>query len=81
MLSNEMELRKTLADNLRGYRNRKGLSQEEFAFQCNLHRTYVGSVERCERNVTLGTLCSFSKALDIPVPNLLSKEKINNDKK
>jgi transcriptional regulator with XRE-family HTH domain len=75
MSSTELELRKILAGNLRAYRKAKSLSQEDLASICNLHRTYIGSVERCERNVTLGTLCSFARALDIPVPNLLSLRK------
>ncbi|MGA3051365.1 MAG: helix-turn-helix transcriptional regulator [Chitinispirillaceae bacterium] len=76
MPSIELELRRTLAGNLRAYRKMKGLSQEELASKCNLHRTYIGSVERCERNVTLGTLCSLSRALNITVPNLLLSRKV-----
>ena len=34
-------------------RKRKGLSQEELAFQANLHRTYIGMIERGEKNITL----------------------------
>ena len=75
MSSNELELRRTLAENLREYRKEMGLSQEDLAENCNLHRTYIGSVERCERNVTLGTLCALSKALNIEVPNLLLSRK------
>ena len=47
------DLQKILADNLRAYRRRADISQDEFAEQCGLHRTYVGSLERGERNVTL----------------------------
>jgi transcriptional regulator with XRE-family HTH domain len=39
---------------------------------CGLHRTYVGSVERAERNVTLSTLEVFAKALGLSVPGLLT---------
>lgn len=49
-------LRQILAENLRNFRKSQELSQEELAAKCDLHRTYVGSVERCERNVTLSTL-------------------------
>jgi len=66
-------LRKTLADNLLTHRRNLGLSQEEFADLCGLHRTYVGSVERCERNVSLSTLEIFAKALSVSVPDLLTK--------
>ncbi|MFQ5673224.1 MAG: helix-turn-helix domain-containing protein [Nitrospinales bacterium] len=68
-------LRNILADNIRNYRNHKGLSQEELADICGLHRTYVGSVERSERNVTLSTLEVFAKALSASVPDLLTRKK------
>lgn len=67
------ELRKILADNIRGLRRKRGLSQEELADACGLHRTYVGSVERSERNVTLGTLEVLASAFEITVPQLLTK--------
>lgn len=67
------EITRILADNIRAFRRAKNLSQEELADICNLHRTYVGAVERGERNVTLSTLEAFSNALGIPVPELLTK--------
>ena len=69
------QLTRILADNIREYRREHSLSQEEFADQCGLHRTYVGSVERSERNVTLSTLEIFAAVLEIPVPELLVKRK------
>jgi transcriptional regulator with XRE-family HTH domain len=66
------QLTQTLAENLRAYRRLLQLSQEELAEQCGLHRTYVGSVERSERNVTLSTLEVFAQALDVSVPQLLT---------
>jgi transcriptional regulator with XRE-family HTH domain len=68
------DLRKILADNVKAYRNAKDLSQEELADQCGLHRTYIGSVERCERNVTLGTLELLAQALRTTVPDLLTRK-------
>ena len=70
-----MQLTQILADNIREYRREHGLSQEDFADLCGLHRTYVGSVERGERNVTLSTLEVFATVLKIPVPELLAKRK------
>ncbi len=67
------QLRKILADNIRDYRARHGLSQEELADDCGLHRTYIGSVERCERNVTLSTLEVLAQALRVSVPDLLTR--------
>lgn len=54
-----------LGANLRQAREAKGWSQEELGFRCGVHRTYVGSVERGEYNVTILTLRKFSKALGI----------------
>jgi transcriptional regulator with XRE-family HTH domain len=65
-------LTRILADNIRAYRRFRQLSQEELADQCNLHRTYVGSVERGERNVTLKTLETLAAALGVSVPELLT---------
>ena len=70
-----VQLTQILADNIREYRREHGLSQEDFADLCGLHRTYVGSVERGERNVTLSTLEVFATVLKIPVPELLAKRK------
>ena len=50
------DITKTLSENLRAFRKRRGLSQEQLASACGLHRTYVGSVERGERNATLSDL-------------------------
>ena len=65
-------LTQTLASNIRSFRRKRKLSQEELAEICGLHRTYVGSVERQERNVTLSTLEVFAKALGVSVPELLT---------
>ena len=54
-----------LGEYLRSVREEKGWSQEELAFQCGLHRTYIGSVERGEYNVTLLTLRQITDSLGI----------------
>lgn len=68
-----------LAANIRSYRQAHDLSQEEFADMCGLHRTYVGSIERGERNVTLSTLEVFASVIGVSVPQLLTGETPNND--
>ena len=62
----------TLAANLRAFRRAHGISQEELAELCDLHRTYIGSVERGERNVTLSTLELLAQAVGVSVPALLT---------
>jgi transcriptional regulator with XRE-family HTH domain len=65
-------LRRILAANLRSFRRERQISQEELADLCGLHRTYIGSVERAERNVTLSTLEVLAKVLGVSVPELLT---------
>lgn len=74
-------LKQILADNIRNYRRSKNLSQERLAEICGLHRTYVGSIERCERNVTLSTLEAFASALGVSASDLLTKKENNNEQK
>jgi transcriptional regulator with XRE-family HTH domain len=69
----------TLAANIRAFREANSLSQEEFADMCGLHRTYVGSVERGERNVTLSTLEVFASVLGVSVPQLLTEKTPKHD--
>ena len=73
-------LARILADNIRTYRKSNQISQEELADMCNLHRTYVGSVERGERNVTLKTLETLAAALGVNVPELLTKRAFEDDR-
>ena len=62
---------KILGINLKQYRLDKNLSQEAFADVCGLHRTYIGMIERGEKNITLVNLVKISKALDISICKLL----------
>lgn len=64
---------RTLSENLRHERQSHGLSQEQLAARCGLHRTYIGSVERGERNVTLSSLEAMAHSLGVSVPWLLSE--------
>lgn len=66
------KLREILSQNIKDFRVAKGLSQEKLAELSCLHRTYVGSVERAERNVTLSSLESLAVALGVSVPELLT---------
>lgn len=56
---------------MRARRRELGISQEELADRCGLHRTYIGSVERAERNVSLDNIDRISTALGAPVPEML----------
>ena len=75
MTHRNKNLRSLFAQNLRKCRVSKGLSQEKLAELAGLHRTYVSSVERCERNITLETVERFAAALGTDPIDLLRKER------
>lgn len=60
-----MTIQEKIGITLRNYREITGLSQEQLSFKANLHRTYVGSVERGERNISLLNIISLCKALKV----------------
>lgn len=64
-------LKWAVAENVKNKRLRLGLSQEQLADLSGFHRTYIGSVERGERNVTLSTLEALAKALEVKPAELL----------
>jgi len=66
--------RQILANNIRNARLKLGLSQEHLADKVGLHRTYIGSVERAERNVTIDNIERIAKALGISVIELLKSD-------
>ena len=67
-------IKKVIYENIKRYRNKNNLSQEDLAELSGLHRTYIGSVERKERNVTLSTLIFIAIALKSSFPDLLRKK-------
>ncbi len=69
-----MDIRKKLGLNIRRLREAKGLSQEEFGFQADIHRTYVSDVERGSRNPTITVVEKFAKALSVSPGRLLDDE-------
>lgn len=63
--------RKKLGEKLRRLRKKQGLSQEELGFKANLHRTYIGSIERGEQNVSVDNIHKIAKALKVSPKELL----------
>lgn len=61
-----------LAHNLRKLRHQHGWSQEAMAEKCGLHRTYIGAIERGERNITLETLQELAQALGVTAAELIT---------
>jgi transcriptional regulator with XRE-family HTH domain len=66
-----MDVRRRVGLNVRKFRAARDLSQEELAFECGLHRTYVSGVERGVRNPTVVVLEKISKALKVGASRLL----------
>jgi transcriptional regulator with XRE-family HTH domain len=61
----EGDLQRAVGRNLRAYREGKGLSQEAFADELDVHRTYMGGIERGERNLTLKSLERIAEKLEL----------------
>jgi len=68
---NESEIKKRFGARVRSARKRKGLSQEKLALVCDLDRTYIGGVERGERNISLINIYRIAIALDVEAGRLL----------
>jgi len=66
----ETDIRARFGQRLREVRRARGLSQEELAFKAGLHRTYVSSAERGQRNVGLVNVERLAQALDIDIRDL-----------
>ena len=64
-------LRRVFATHVRAARKAAGLSQEQLAGEAGLHRTYVGSIERAERNVSLDNIERIAAALRTQASELL----------
>jgi transcriptional regulator with XRE-family HTH domain len=67
----EGELQRTVGRNLRAYREAKGLSQEAFADLLGVHRTYMGGIERGERNLTLRSLERIAERIELDPASLV----------
>lgn len=61
---------------IQNLRKEKGLSQEELGFRSNLHRTYIGMIERGEKNITLENIDRLSKGLEISIKTIF--DNLNN---
>lgn len=67
-----------ISNNLKGFRSANNLSQEELAELCKLHRTYIGAIERCEKNLSLSSLELIAETLGITVSELLIPRDFND---
>jgi len=71
---NKSNILEKFGDKLKQLRKVKGLSQEQLAEKANLHRTYIGMIERAEKNITLLNIEKIANALDTKISSLLNEE-------
>jgi transcriptional regulator with XRE-family HTH domain len=67
---NNQKIYKQFGNNVRKFRVRRNLSQEKLAELSDLHRTYIGGIERGERNLSLKNIYKIAEALNIKVSEL-----------
>jgi len=70
----EKDIRIIFGNRLKRLRLSQNISQEELAFRSGLHRTYISSVERGERNISLANIARLARALDIAPCELLRRK-------
>lgn len=64
-----------LASNIKKKRAEQKINQDELAFRAGVHRAYVGSVERSEKNITIGSIYKIAQALNTTIYELLTEDK------
>ena len=74
----KLTINQILGLRVRQLREERHLSQEELAGLSNLHRTYIGQIERAEKNVSIQTIEKIAKAFGITLSELLDFDKMSN---
>ncbi len=69
-----MDIKERIGIRLKELRKQTGLSQERFAFECELDRTYIASIEQGKRNVSIANIEKISKALNISVADFFNSK-------
>lgn len=67
-------IRLILSKNMKKYRGIVDISQEELAYRCGLHRTYISDVERCNRNISIDNIEKIAIALSVSPADMLKEE-------
>lgn len=70
-MRSKFEISIQFGNKVREIRNQKGFSQEHLAGLANVHRTYIGMIERAEKNITLVNIEKIAKALSIHIKDLI----------
>lgn len=72
---NNQEILIKFGEKVRTLRKDRKLSQEELSFKACLHRTYIGMIERAEKNITLINIEKIAKALNVEIKELFDEAK------
>ena len=64
--------RKALGETIRAYRVSMGISQEKLAELADVHRNYIGNIERGEQNITINSLLRFAEAFGCPLSKIMA---------
>lgn len=75
----EHKILNIFGENVRRFRHILNISQEELAHKAELHRTYIGMIERAEKNITLVNIEKIANALEVKIEDLIKES--NNGKK
>ena len=69
----EHDILNIFGNNVRRFRRLLDISQEELAYRASLHRTYIGMIERAEKNITLINMQKIANALEVKIEDLLKE--------
>ena len=79
-MKSKHEILNLFGENVRKFRRLLNISQEELAHKADLHRTYIGMIERAEKNITLVNIEKIANALEVKIEDLLKhSDNGNND--
>ncbi len=73
-MQQHLPILKLFGNNVQKIRKQKNISQEQLAEIAHVHRTYIGMIERAERNITLINMEKIANALDVEIADLLKEE-------
>ncbi|GAA0874199.1 helix-turn-helix transcriptional regulator [Wandonia haliotis] len=71
-MDSNSDILKRFGDRIRDYRKKNNMSQEELAEKARLHRTYIGMIERAEKNITLINIEKVANALEINLSEIFN---------
>ncbi len=70
-------LLKEFGDRIKQLRLQKNISQEKLSFLTGFHRTYIGMIERGERNISISNMAVFAKVFELNISELIDLKTIN----